>query len=85
MKRRARKRRGGERRGHARLVTYTNADIEKLLVGTGRPAWERSAHLIAAAKQRGWAGYYGRFDNASAAQTYLEDVIWPQYAKRDGR
>ena len=71
MKRRALKRRYGHSKG--RRVVYTDADIKRLLfVPEGMSAWERTAHLKAAGKQR---GYGGRTDNIVFLAKWLEREV----------
>ncbi len=63
--------RGSSRRsGNTRVIRYSDADVVSLLVGTHRPAWDREAHLIAAAKQR---GYRGDDNNLERKIRFLEE------------
>lgn len=51
-----------------RVVRYTDHDVIGLLTNrVNRPAWERTAHLKAAAKQRGFRG-----SELAAAIRFLE-------------
>ena len=38
------------------VIRYSDQDILRLLRDTNRPAWERTAHITAAARQRGYSG-----------------------------
>ena len=58
------------RRKKHRIVRYTDRDITNLLINRERrPSWERTAHLIVAAKQRGFRG-----SELSAAVRFLDDT-----------
>ncbi len=66
------------RRGHAlrrrygrAAVHYSHHDIAGLLINSPRrPAWERTAHMIAAARQRGYTG------GDAGAEKFLDSLVF---------
>lgn len=70
MSRRRRGRALRRRYGHA-VVHYSHQDIAGLLINSPRrPEWERKAHMIAAARQRGYTGGDG------GAERFLDGVVF---------
>ena len=57
-----------------RVVRYSDKDIVRLLCNYwGMPHWEKSAHIFAAAEQRGYSGDR----NQSIAERFLEGCVFP--------
>ena len=79
---------GEARQQRQRRITYSDDDIRSLLTNMrrpgrpGQPAWERSAHLKAAAIERGYSGDLNNIDRVSR---FLEDIVFPQGVNEAGR
>lgn len=54
------------------IIRYSDADIARLLRDTTRAAWERTAHLKAAAQQRGYAA---KDENLDRVVSFLESAV----------
>jgi hypothetical protein len=71
---RSRRGRALRRRYGRSVMRYSHQDIAGMLINSPkRPAWEREAHMVAAAKQR---GYQGSATDLHGVERFLDGVVF---------